>query len=74
MVTSIDRALFQLVNSNGVPFLDPFFLVLSAKATNVVVYLGVAVLGEKNAGLSVLLTVGLMIAFTDQVTNLFKFD
>lgn len=74
---SIDRALFQLVNSNGVPFLDPFFLLLSAKATNVVVYLGVAVLVARKKHwsffLSVLLTVGLMIAFTDQVTNLFKF-
>lgn len=74
---SIDRALFQLVNSNGVPFLDLFFLLLSAKATNVIVYLGVAVLVARKKHwsffLSVLLTVGLMIAFTDQVTNLFKF-
>jgi undecaprenyl-diphosphatase len=77
VLLDIDRYLFEGINSNGIPFLDPLFLVLSSTWTNVLVYLSISIVIARNRKwtffLSLVLVVGVLIAFTDQITNLFKF-
>lgn len=71
-----DRQLFLWLNNQGTPFWDPFWLVVTHKGTNIVVYLLVlAYLIRKGYGRQagwILLTTGLLILLTDQTTNLFK--
>ncbi|MGC6479644.1 MAG: phosphatase PAP2 family protein [Flavobacteriaceae bacterium] len=75
-ILQADQELFLWLNSQGTPFWDPFWLVVTNKATNAVVYLVVlAYLVRKGHGKQVgwiLLATGLLILLTDQTTNLFK--
>ena len=70
-----DTALFLWLNSSGTPTFDPFWLMMSEKATNVVVYFVFVVFYGKRygwkSGVYSFLGVAL-VGLTDQVTNLFK--
>ena len=71
-----DSSLFLWLNQKGTPFFDPFWLLMSKKATNVVVYLSlVFIYGRRHGGKSavlLLLAGGILVGLTDQLTNLFK--
>ena len=71
-----DSELFLRLNSLGTPTFDAFWMLMTHRASNVVVYLGLLLfLGYKKswktAGYLVLFT-ALLILCTDQLTNLFK--
>lgn len=72
-----DQALFLQLNALGSPLWDPLFLVLSHKATNVVVYLLLLFyVGYKKKAKSALLLflfAVVLVAITDQITNAFKY-
>ena len=72
-----DQALFLQLNSFGSSFWDPFFLLLSHKATNVVFYLSLLLyIGYKrNIQQAVILffLAVLLVVITDQITNAFKY-
>lgn len=72
-----DQALFLQLNSFGSSFWDPFFLLLSHKATNVVFYLSLLLyIGYKrNTQQAVILFffAVLLVVITDQITNAFKY-
>lgn len=72
-----DQALFLQLNALGSAFWDPFFLVLSHKATNVVVYVLLLIfIGHKRNAKSALLLfffAVVLVAITDQITNAFKY-
>ena len=72
-----DQALFLQLNSFGSSFWDPFFLLLSHKATNVVFYLSLLLyIGYKrNTQQAVILffLAVLLVVITDQITNAFKY-
>ncbi len=71
-----DHSLFLWLNQKGTPFFDPFWLLMSEKATNVVVYLSLVIIyGRKHgfkSALFLLLAGGVLVGLTDQLTNLFK--
>jgi undecaprenyl-diphosphatase len=72
-----DNFLFLFFNGLGTPFFDPFWMLITHKATNFFVYIGFLFLfysfkGGKST-LFLLLSVGFLILVTDQVTNLFKY-
>lgn len=71
-----DSSLFLWLNQKGTPFYDPFWLLMSEKATNVVVYLSLVIIYGRKHGLksaAVLFLVGaVLVGLTDQLTNLFK--
>lgn len=73
---SWDTRLFLWLNQSGTPFFDPFWLMMSEKATNVVVYLTLVIFyGRKHgykAALLLLLSAVILVGLTDQLTNLFK--
>ena len=71
-----DSELFLRLNSLGTPTFDVFWMLMTHRASNVLVYLGLLLfLGYKKswktAGYLVLFT-ALLILCTDQLTNLFK--
>ncbi|MDA8917238.1 phosphatase PAP2 family protein [Flavobacteriaceae bacterium] len=72
-----DETLFLYLNQLGSTFFDPFWLLLSEKATNAVVYLFIVfVYGRKHGWKSAffLLLIGAaVVGVTDQVTNGFKY-
>ena len=71
-----DSSLFLWLNQKGTPFYDPFWLLMSEKATNVVVYLSLVFIYGRRHGLKsavlLLLVGGVLVGLTDQLTNLFK--
>lgn len=71
-----DHQLFLTLNRLGSPVFDSFWLLLSEKGTNAVVYFSLVVLYGKKWGWKkalYLLSIGvLMVGVTDQITNLFK--
>ena len=75
-ILAADQEFFLWLNNQGTPFWDPFWLAVTHKATNVVVYLLIwAYLIRKTTwkqALWILLATGLLILVTDQTTNLFK--
>ena len=72
-----DQALFLQLNSFGSSFWDPFFLLLSHKATNVVFYLSLLLyIGYKRntqQALILFFLAVLLVVITDQITNAFKY-
>ena len=72
-----DKELFLYLNSLGTPTWDGFWLVVTNKLTFIPLYAILLFLVYKRFGLKALLIiiviVGLMITFTDQITNLFKY-
>ena len=71
-----DSSLFLWLNQKGTPFFDPFWLLMSNKATNEVVYLSLVFIYGRRYGVksaTLLLLAGLvLVGLTDQLTNLFK--
>lgn len=71
-----DKALFVFLNNLGSPTWDNFWLVVTNKLTFIPLYAFLLLLLYKKFGFKALLIfiviIALMIAFTDQVTNLFK--
>ena len=72
-----DQALFLQLNSFGSSFWDPFFLLLSHKATNVVFYLSLLlyIRYKRNTQQALILffLAVLLVVITDQITNAFKY-
>lgn len=72
-----DITLFLYLNGLGTPFFDPFWMLMTHKATNFAVYLMLLFWFYRFKGLKqtlfLLLSVGALILVTDQVTNLFKY-
>ena len=72
-----DKELFLYLNSLGTPTWDGFWLVVTNKLTFIPLYTILLFLVYKKFGLKALLLiiviVALMITFTDQITNLFKY-
>jgi len=72
-----DVTLFLYLNGLGTSFFDPFWMLMTHKATNFVVYLVLLFWFYRFKGskqtLFLLLSVGALILVTDQVTNLFKY-
>ncbi len=71
-----DHQLFFLLNNLGQSWADPFWILLSEKLTNVVVYLFILIIygirhGFKSA-LTLFILSLILVGITDQVTNLFK--
>jgi undecaprenyl-diphosphatase len=73
-----DSSLFLWLNQMGSSFYDPFWVLMSEKATNVVVYLVLVTIYGRKCGLksAVLLFIAgvVLVGLTDQLTNLFKND
>lgn len=71
-----DHQLFLMLNQWGTSPFDPFWLLMSKKGTNALVYLGLIVIYGTKKGLKpalYLLVVGAVtVGITDQITNLFK--
>lgn len=71
-----DTTLFLWLNGQGTSTFDPFWLMMSAKGTNVVVYLVfVFFYGRKygwKSGLYLFILAAALVGLTDQITNLFK--
>ncbi|MGB0366344.1 MAG: phosphatase PAP2 family protein [Flavobacteriaceae bacterium] len=71
-----DTSLFLWLNQMGSSFYDPFWVLMSEKATNVVVYLTLVFIYGRKRGLRaavLLLFVGVvLVGLTDQLTNIFK--
>jgi len=71
-----DKALFLWLNGLGTPTFDGFWMLMTHRASNVVVYLFlwlfISLKTNWKNGLYLLLFTGLLILVTDQVTNLFK--
>ena len=72
-----DKELFLFLNNLGTPVWDNFWLVVTNKFTFIPLYAFLLYIVYKRFGLKVLLlimvVVAVMITFTDQVTNLFKY-
>lgn len=71
-----DKELFLWLNNLGAPQFDAFWMAITDKKHTIVFYVIITTifskwLGWKNT-LWLLLTIGLLITFTDQVTNAFK--
>ena len=71
-----DIALFLFLNGLGTSFFDPFWMLMTHKATNFVVYLVLLFWFYHFKGMKqtlfLLLGVGALILVTDQITNVFK--
>ena len=71
-----DSSLFLWLNQKGTPFFDPFWLLMSKKVTNVVIYLClVFIYGRRHgvkSGVLLLFAGVILVGLTDQLTNLFK--
>lgn len=71
-----DTSLFLWLNQMGSSFYDPFWVLMSEKATNVVVYLILVTIYGRKYGLKSALLLFLagivLVGLTDQLTNLFK--
>jgi undecaprenyl-diphosphatase len=74
---ALDQGLFLFLNQMGTQTFDGFWMMMTHKATNISLYLLLALLYLKQTRLKsfliLLLTVALLILITDQVTNLFKY-
>ena len=75
---ALDQRLFLFLNQMGTQTFDGFWMMMTHKATNISLYLLLALLYLKQqtrlkSFLILLLTVALLILITDQVTNLFKY-
>ena len=72
-----DIALFLFLNGLGTSFFDPFWTLMTHKATNFIVYLVLLFWFYRFKGMKqtlfLLLSVGALILVTDQVTNFFKY-
>ena len=72
-----DTTIFLFLNGLGTPFFDPFWMIVTHKFTNIIFYLGLSLWFYKIKGgrqtLFLLLSVGILILVTDQVTNFFKY-
>jgi len=72
-----DIALFFYLNGLGTTFFDPFWMLMTNKATNFALYLGLLFwfyrFKDAKQALFLLLSVGALILVTDQVTNVFKY-
>ena len=72
-----DIALFLFLNGLGTSFFDPFWMLMTHKATNFAVYLVLLFWFYRFKGvkqtLFLLLSVGALILVTDQITNVFKY-
>jgi len=71
-----DKELFLFLNNLGMPIWDNFWLVVTNKLTFIPLYAILLFLVYKRLGLKALLiivVVAVMITFTDQITNLFKY-
>jgi undecaprenyl-diphosphatase len=72
-----DKELFLFLNNLGMPAWDNFWLVVTNKLTFIPLYALLLYLVYKRFGLKVLLLIVIMVAvmitFTDQITNLFKY-
>lgn len=72
-----DKELFLFLNNLGMPAWDNFWLVVTNKLTFIPLYALLLFLVYKRFGLKVLLLIVIMVAvmitFTDQITNLFKY-
>ena len=71
-----DIALFLFLNGLGTSFFDPFWMLMTHKATNFAVYLVLLFWFYRFKGMKqtlfLLLSVGALILVTDQITNVFK--
>ena len=71
-----DIALFLFLNGLGTSFFDPFWMLMTHKATNFIVYLVLLFWFYRFKGMKqtlfLLLSVGALILVTDQITNVFK--
>jgi undecaprenyl-diphosphatase len=76
-ILHFDQQLFLYLNQLGSPSFDFFWLLLTHKATNVVVYLVLAIVYGRTYGwrssVYLIVWVIILIAFTDQITNAFKY-
>ena len=72
-----DIALFLFLNGLGTSFFDPFWMLMTHKATNFAVYLVLLFwfyrFKDVKQTLFLLLSVGALILVTDQITNVFKY-
>ena len=73
---ALDQQLFLFLNQMGSKPFDSFWILMTHKATNISLYLFLAILYFKHTNLKsflvLLLSVAFLILVTDQVTNLFK--
>ena len=73
---AVDKTLFLWLNLLGSSLYDPFWLLMSEKATNIVMYLSlVIVYGNKKGwkqAFYLLIIATILVGLTDQLTNLFK--
>ena len=73
----MDRNLFLYLNGMGTPLYDGFWLMMTHKATNAVVYLTTALWFGYRMGwrhfLRLFIIAILLVACTDQITNAFKY-
>lgn len=76
-ILAFDQGLFLYLNGLGSPRFDWFWLLMTHKATNAVVYLSLALWCGFRYGwplfFKILLISIILIGFTDQVTNVFKY-
>ena len=76
-ILHFDQQLFLYLNQLGSPPFDSFWLLLTHKATNAVVYLVLALVYGRfydwRSSAYLIVWVILLIAFTDQITNAFKY-
>ena len=73
---ALDQKLFLFLNQMGSENYDSFWMLMTNKASNISLYLILAILYFRQTSLKsflkLLMFVALMILFTDQGTNLFK--
>ena len=76
-IIEIDRALFVYLNGLGKEPFDFFWLLMTNKLLNFILYFILSVIYLKKKNLKqfglLLFSVGVMILFTDQLTNIFKY-
>jgi len=75
-IIALDHKLFLFLNGLGTPIFDGFWLLMTHKATNISIYLLLALIYWKQQSLKpfliLLLFTAVLILVTDQSTNLFK--
>ena len=75
---SLDKAFFLWLNGLGSPKFDNFWMLMTHRESNVIVYLFlwifISIKTSLRKGLYLLIFTGLLILCTDQLTNLFKFS
>ena len=76
-ILHFDQQLFLYLNQLGTPSFDSFWMLLTHKATNAVVYLVLTFVYGRiydwRSSAYLIVWVILLIAFTDQITNAFKY-